>query len=320
MEHRSRRAGFTLIELLVVIAIIAILIGLLVPAVQKVRGAAARVQCQNNLKQIGLAAHNYHSTFKRLPPGYLGTSPNLSDPNYNGVAQMAGVMAIILPYMEQDPLKHLLDAAVPSNYWDVRTVGTYWRNVTGVNNAAGNTIASYICPADDASSDPAQGVFILNQVQCYVDPTTGFLTLGAAGTTTYRPLGPTNYVGVQGYFGKVNSTYEGVFCNRSQVKLEQITDGTSNTLMFGETVGSHVVGARTEVWSWMGAACLPTAWGLAADASTGWWTFSSRHTGIINFCFADGSVRGLRQGSDSNTFIYLSGYHDGRVADTTLVE
>src|SRR5436309_89678 len=134
MSHPSKRLGFTLIELLVVIAIIAILIALLVPAVQKVRESASRAQCQNNLKQIGLAAHAYESANNRLPPGYNGAvdsnlmGPGIppQNPNLTQGPNVA-VLAYLLPYVEQENVYQRFftgNDPVPPDFFAITTTNT----------------------------------------------------------------------------------------------------------------------------------------------------------------------------------------------------
>jgi len=269
---RERRNGFTLIELLVVIAIIAILIGLLVPAVQKVREAAARTTCSNNLKQIGTACHNYHSVYKRLPQGYVVNAKNQPIPGWSWAT-------LILPYIEQDNIYKQLnpDLATP--------------NGPPAPNALTQTaIPVYLCP-----SDP--GIATVN--------------------VWYNNYGKSNYVCNRALFGPDANTTKA-----ANLRLTDITDGSSNTLMVGERDTYHTFGA---IWS----AAYQSSWSTASfegrpgqglnslyNGKTGPYPpaptatafnysqrleFASMHSGgVVGFVFADGSVHFIQDNIDAD--------------------
>jgi len=332
MRKHRLQPGFTLIELLVVIAIIAILIGLLLPAVQKVREAAARTKCQNNLKQIGLAAHNYESANLVLPPGQLGeivgTSSNVFD------AQCVGSLVFLLPYMELNNIQNpLITKRLLTSIGD-RPGAQGWWSVNPDWSLAWTQIPTFRCPSDDVQS--ATSTIYGATIVLEPDPIgngnqpTNAVTIGYFGGGNAYDLGVTNYTGVAGALGKATEVstndsasnganlakYEGILTNRSKVAIVQIIDGTSNTLMFGEGLGggypnststSQIGGQRDRMWSWMGVGSCPTKFGLwpnggfnppsGANLLGGTNYFGSRHTGIVQFCFGDGSVRSLRPGS-----------------------
>ncbi len=322
MTRVLTRRGFTLIELLVVIAIIAVLIGLLVPAVQKVRDAAAKIQCGNNLHQLGVAAHNYQATLGTLPPGNLGSYPKLDDTSWPQ-SQMVGCLAFLLPYVEQDNVYQQMLSGVVTDYLSTQksqastgsTAYQPWYRMASVWAAAQNTVKTYKCPSA-TNLPPLAGQFINMDTILLMSPSTLYgIYYGGVNF-----LGTTNYVGVAGWLGLSGIAAGqpvGVFVDRVQTSVPQITaaDGTSQTMLFGEVLGDNATGTQNFNFSWMGCGSLPTAWGL--DQNAGWYRFGSKHTAVVQFVYADGSVRGAYKaqagsGAGYNNFVYASGWQDGQ--------
>jgi prepilin-type N-terminal cleavage/methylation domain-containing protein/prepilin-type processing-associated H-X9-DG protein len=329
------RAAFTLIELLVVIAIIAVLIGLLLPAVQKVREAAARSSCANNLKQIGLAAHHYQSVHGRLPPGNLGPYPlrpfQQGDPAYVSWYKSAphvGVLAHLLPHLEYDNVYRQLNVN-----WDVENPGgTGWWNDASNWTMALSRLKVFQCPSDNLYGGQSIGAV----VRIYYPPDAPLnVTIGYYAPPVGDQLGLTNYLGVGGAYVDTPDPYwgqwVGIFTNRSRTSLANIPDGASNTLMFGESICQNVDGVRQYNVAWMTGPYGLTVGGLMGPRDSIGAFFSSRHPGVVQFCFADGSVRGVNRG---NTFLnsptatpsidwyvlqQLAGMRDGGTRDTSAL-
>jgi prepilin-type N-terminal cleavage/methylation domain-containing protein/prepilin-type processing-associated H-X9-DG protein len=270
---RTRWCGFTLIELLVVIAIIAILIGLLLPAVQKVREAAARMSCGNNLHQIGLAMHNYHDINQKLPPGV----------GHYGCCWGTWVMAI-LPYIEQD---NMWNRYVNYNGSDIigippsNTNGWRYASGTNVTFVTSQRLKVLTCPSD-VPSTPSPPMTAHNYAVNYGNTnlyatTVSGVPFGGAPFRCY-PSGWLSDTQMQQTYGwaQPDSDKKALYqqhgpAGQPQQPLVQITDGTSNTLMVAEVIQGQ--GGDDRGFSWWGNASGFTAFNLpnanAPDVMTG---------------------------------------------------
>ena len=304
------KRGFTLIKLLVVIAIIAILIALLLPAVQQAREAARRSQCKNNVKQLGLALHNYHDTFSVMPPGHIGrcTSPML---NGTGLTQL-------LPYLDQSALY---------NRYNFSETATTYTNMGGTPSAldptvSGNAdvvktkITAFLCPSDSAPE--------------WIPQTTAHYGISSTNTGTGGAKTNYDFATNNGYNRCTNWTMEAqtsrhIFGDNSHCRIEDIKDGTSNTIAMGETTryfyngGANAWGYRGHVMVGINLISYPInnftygANNLPQGRLGSWGYSGSLHTGGAHFLFGDGSVHFLSESIDTTLRQNLVKIADGNI-------
>lgn len=307
-----RRRGFTLIELLVVIAIIAILIALLLPAVQQAREAARRTQCKNNLKQWGLALHNYHDTFNTFPMGSMGLNALAGvRPTGNNLSWHVRV----LPYLEQANLYGQFDFNV---IYNVSATSPSQQRFDALFCPSGKTRNHQPSTITDGWTTHYYGVAGAKDA---AEPTRKFEMQNNASP---RPFFDTNH-------GQMAIT--GVLYRNSKIGIRDITDGTTNTIVVGEISGSPfddttnnphrawIQGASNANDDFASYSCKNVRWGIGQARYTSGnvnylfndQRFGSNHTGGCQFLLGDGAVRFISENIDFNTYQAIATRGQGEV-------
>ena len=338
---RKRMRGFTLIELLVVIAIIAVLIALLLPAVQQAREAARRTQCKNNLKQIGLALHNYESTFARLPPGNFGGMGGCND---DGLAWSF----VILPYIDQGNLYNQIDAYLSATDITHTTCATFptnprigvmrghYQKYSKIIPGGNQYISAYHCPSQAILPAVVPAAFTVPGAEAFGALPPQDLSMVGYGTMDYKGNGGGDFDGS----GMLSKQFE----SDGGRRFRDITDGLSQTMFVGEsqyvttnlpyTYPQTLTGTATRVedWpTWLGSCNTDESIRYEGESSedpiNGFvkpnkMAFArsddcafSTHTGGAQFLLGDGSVRFMTESMDIIMYSRLHSINDGLVVE-----
>lgn len=308
----GRRSGFTLIELLVVLAIIAVLAALLMPAVQQAREAARKTSCRNNLKQLALAAHNFHEAKGSFPPGYLGQDPqvNFDSTSIDANSRWTGHLAFLLPYLELNPLYNQFgrNTFAPNP-------GPWFLADANATQYAQTRIAGFHCPSDNVED----GQLLLFLHVWWPGSGSQYFATTFQVTSGSLPFGKTNYLG-NGGEGDIGDdllkSKRGVFYNNSKTKFKDIRDGKQQTFLFGEVVGNQPAGSTDRYsYGWFSTGPMITWNGIKDDTPTAhnWDGFSSAHQGGIFFAMADGSVQFISRNVNPTVFRALGTMYGSEV-------